>query len=418
KIRARDLARQLGYDLGQSAPALGRGLNVSVEVGPHFIALHQLQRNGVEVFPATASFLEPHRISLAYPDRERPQEVTADHVVIAVGTRVVRDAMYPFDGRFVVTSDEILDLPELPRTLTVVGAGVIGTEYASIFAALGVRVNLVDKRSDVLDFIDGEIRDDFLHHLRQNGVTQRFGESVQGVSVGPDGVCVALESGKRLHSDVLLYAGYRAGAVDRLNLEGTAVQVDSRGRIQVDENYRTDEPSVFAVGDVIGFPSLASTSMEQGRVAACNAFDVPVDSFARLFPYGIYTIPEMSVVGRNEAELTRDGVCFEVGRARYREIARGQILGDTSGLLKLLFEVDTRQLLGVAIMGTGASELIHIGQAVLANHGTLDYFINTVFNYPTLAECYKTAAFDGINRLPKVRPAVHSVAKDESEEAA
>jgi NAD(P) transhydrogenase len=295
-------------------------------------------------------------------------------------------------------------LDRLPKSLTVVGAGVIGLEYASMFAALGVRVTLIDKRPRLLNFVDGEVIDNLVHHLRENRVTMRLGEEVAGIekfvnSAGDDDVRIHLASGKTITTDKVLYSIGRSGATSRLSAAAAGLNPDDRGRVTVNGHYQTNIGNIYAVGDIIGFPSLASTSMEQGRMAACHALGVEAHSVPELFPYGIFTIPEISMVGKNEEELTQAGVPYEVGKARYREIARGQIIGDQTGLLKLLFHCETRELLGVHIIGEGASELVHIGQAVLAFKGTVDYFVKTVFNYPTLAECYKTAAFDGMNRL-------------------
>jgi len=331
------------------------------------------------------------------------REVSAAAIVIATGTAATQDAHIPFDGQLIFISDDILRLKELPRTLSVVGAGVIGLEYASIFAALGVRVTLIDKRPRLLSFVDAEIIETLAYQLRQNRVTLRLGEEVSGIEPIADEhgarVKIHLASGKQIITEKALYSIGRTGAIKELNLPAAGLTPDARGRLSVNAYYQTEVPHIYAVGDLIGFPSLASTSMEQGRLAACHAFAIPAKSVPELFPYGIYTIPEISTVGRNEEELTEQGTAYEVGKAQYREIARGQIIGDSSGLLKLIFHPDTRALLGVHIIGEGASELIHIGQAVLAFGGSIDYFINTVFNYPTLAECYKTAAFDGINRL-------------------
>jgi len=297
----------------------------------------------------------------------------------------------------------VLSMDRLPRSLAVIGAGVIGAEYATIFAALGIRVTLIDKRTTLLPFIDAEITQALAYHMHQNRVTLRLGEEVSGMEIFADDrgehVRIRLASGKQVVTDRALYSIGRTGATDALNLDLAGLACDSRGRVPVNEHYQTVMPHIYAVGDVIGFPSLASTSMEQGRLAASHSFGIVAKSMPGLFPYGIYTIPEISTVGRNEAELTEAGIAYEVGKARYNEIARGQIIGDTVGLLKLLFHYETRELLGVHIIGEGASELIHIGQAVLGLGGTVDYFVNTVFNYPTLAECYKTAAFDGLNRL-------------------
>jgi NAD(P) transhydrogenase len=364
---------------------------------------HQLRRNGVELFSAEASFVDPHTLRLKNVDGSGEHEVTTDHVVIAVGTSATRPEHIPFDGTHILASDDILKLDVIPRTLTVVGGGVIGLEYASIFSALGVRVTVVDRRPNLLPFIDDEIVDALVYQMRQDRVTLRLNETVHHISPEPekgkDDVRIDLESGKEIWTEKALYSIGRTGATADLNLAAAGLKADDRGRLSVNENYQTEVPSIYAAGDIIGFPSLAATSMEQGRLATCHAFGVPANSVPELFPYGIYTIPEISTVGRTEAELTEAGIPYEVGKAQYKEIARGQIIGDQSGLLKLIFHLETRKLLAVHIIGSGASELIHIGQAVLAFGGTVDYFVETVFNYPTLAECYKTAAFDGINRL-------------------
>ncbi|MBM3549339.1 MAG: Si-specific NAD(P)(+) transhydrogenase [Alphaproteobacteria bacterium] len=367
------------------------------------VTRHQLMRNRIEMFEASAGFVDANTVRLTSLNGKGHRDVTAGSVVIACGTHATQDKHIPFDGQRVFISDDVLTLEKLPRSLAVIGAGVIGAEYATIFAALGIRVTLIDKRTTLLPFIDTEITQALAYHMHQQRVTLRLGEGVSGVEIFTDDrgqhVRIKLESGKQVVTDAALYSIGRTGATEKLNLEAAGVKADSRGRVQVNEHYQTSVPHIYAVGDVIGFPSLASTSMEQGRLAASHSFNVPAKSMPGLFPYGIYTIPEISTVGKTEAELTEAGVPYEVGKARYNEIARGQIIGDTGGLLKLLFHYDTRELLGVHIIGEGASELIHIGQAVLALGGTVDYFVNTVFNYPTLAECYKTAAFDGLNRL-------------------
>jgi NAD(P) transhydrogenase len=368
------------------------------------VTRHQLMRNRVELLAADASFVDPHTIRLNYVDGRGQRDVTAGVAVVATGTVATKDPNIAFDSQHILISDDILKLSRLPRTLTVVGAGVIGCEYACIFAALGVRVTLIDKRNRLLPFVDSEIIDALAYHLRENRVTLRLGEEVSGLELTDDDshgqrVKIHLASGKQIVTESALHSIGRTGATDKLNLEAAGLAADDRGRLKVNAHYQTGVPHVYAVGDVIGFPSLASTSMEQGRLAACHAFGVEAKSVPELFPYGIYTIPEISTVGRNEEELTAQGIPYEVGKAQYREIARGQIIGDSTGLLKLIFHLETRELLGVHIIGEDASELIHIGQAVMAFGGKVDYFINTVFNYPTLAECYKTAAFDGINRL-------------------
>jgi NAD(P) transhydrogenase len=373
------------------------------------VTRHQLMRNRVDVFTADASFIDPHTLRLSDVDltergpRGGSRDLTAARVVLATGTDVTREDNIPFDGERICCSDDILRLQRLPRSLTVVGAGVIGLEYASMFAALGVRVTLIDKRHRLLPFVDAEIIDTLAYHLRENRVTLRLGEEVSGMEPITDAygerVRIHLASGKQIVTDTALYSVGRTGATATLNLAAAGIEADDRGRVSVNQHFQTGARHIYAVGDVIGFPSLASTSMEQGRLAACHAFGVPATSVPELFPYGIYAIPEISMVGRNEEELTEQGVPYEVGKAHYREIARGQIIGDSTGLLKLIFHLDTHELLGVHIIGEGASELVHIGQAVMAFSGRIEYFVNTVFNYPTLAECYKTAAFDGINRL-------------------
>ncbi len=370
------------------------------------VTRHQLMRNRIEVLCAEASFIDPYTVRLTDYDELGPRgarDVSTARVVIATGTEVTRDESIPFDGQRICCSDDIVRLQNLPRTLTVVGAGVVGLEYASIFATLGVRVTLIDKRHRLLPFVDAEIIETLAYHLRENRVTLRLGEEVSGMELITDQfgdrVKIHLASGKQIVTDAALYSVGRTGATSTLNLEAAGLTADDRGRLAVNERFQTQVAHIYAVGDVIGFPSLASTSMEQGRLAACHAFNIKATSVPELFPYGIYSIPEISTVGRNEEELTEQGVPYEVGKAHYREIARGQIIGDSTGLLKLIFHLDTHELLGVHIIGEGASELVHIGQAVLAFGGPIEYFVNTVFNYPTLAECYKTAAFDGVNRL-------------------
>jgi NAD(P) transhydrogenase len=367
------------------------------------VTRHQLLRNRVTVFNAIASFTDPHSLRLSLVDGAGEKLVSAANVVIAVGTEATRASHIPFDGQSVLVSDDILGLKQLPRTLAVVGAGVIGCEYASIFATLGIRVTLVDRLPRLLPFVDKEIVESLDYHLRQMRMTIWLGETVTSIERVENGsgvhVKIRLASGKQISAEKALYSIGRTGATAGLNLPAAGLQADERGRLKVDSNYQTDVPHIYAAGDVIGFPSLASTSMEQGRLAACHAFGVETQSAPSLFPYGIYTVPEISYVGRNEEELTQQNIPYEVGKAAYDEIARGQIIGDDIGMLKLLFNRDSRELLGVHIIGESASELAHIGQAVLTYGGKIDYFIHNVFNYPTLAEGYKNAAFDGINRL-------------------
>jgi NAD(P) transhydrogenase len=359
----------------------------------------QLSRNGIDVIHGIAHFVDPHQVLVVGPQSQSSLE--ADRIILAVGTRPADSPKVPINGRTIVNSDQILDLPELPRSLIVVGGGVIGVEYACMFAVLGVRVTLIEKRDRLLEFADREIIEALSYHLRDSRVTLRLGEEVQSVEQLPDGTVVAnLESKKKVSGDALLYAVGRQGAVDDLNLAAAGLEADNRGRIPVDENYQTKVEHIFAVGDVVGFPSLASVSMEQGRIAAARAFsDRATSSNPSFYPYGIYTIPEISFIGKTEEQLTDEDVPYEVGLAYYRETARGQIRGDTTGRLKIIFHRDTRKVLGVHIIGEGAAELIHIGQAVMVLGGDIDYFIDTVFNYPTLAECYKAAAFNGLGRL-------------------
>lgn len=361
---------------------------------------HQMLRNRVEMLFGTASFIDQHTIRVTnYTGGE--QVATAANVVIAVGTSPTRPQTIPFKNDVVFTSDDVLKLTSVPRSLTVVGGGVIGIEYASIFAALGVRVTVIDMRPKLLSFVDEEIVDALIHHLRHQRVTFRLGEKVEKIEYDEehDRVITSLASGKRVVTHKALYAIGRTGATDALNLSSIGMETDARGRIRVDDLYRTSLPHVFAAGDVIGFPSLASTSMEQGRLASAHAFGIKTNSIPQLFPYGIYTIPEISMVGMTESEANAGNIPYETGKAYYKEISRGQIIGDQTGMLKMLFNIETRQLIGVHIIGEGASELVHIGQAVLAFQGTVDYFVDTVFNYPTLAEAYKVAALNGINRM-------------------
>jgi NAD(P) transhydrogenase len=327
----------------------------------------------------------------------------AKNVLIATGTKPASSPKVPINGTSIVNSDLVLNLPALPHTMIIVGGGVIGVEYCCMFAALGVRVTLIERRPRLLEFADQEIVEALSYHLRDARVTMRLNEEVESVEEIDGKVVANLESKKKLQGDALLYAVGRQGNVDELQLQNAGITADSRGRIAVDKDFRTKCPTVFAVGDVIGFPSLASVSMEQGRIAAARAFgDESIVSNPSYYPYGIYTIPEISFIGKTEEQLTEEDVPYEVGVAYYREIARGQIRGDTTGRLKIIFHRETHMLLGVHIIGEGASELLHIGQAVMILGGKLDYFVETVFNYPTLAECYKVAAFNGLNRVARL----------------
>ncbi len=360
----------------------------------------QLSRNGIEVIFGTARFVDPTHLRVE--STRGVSQYEAGIIIIAVGTKPAVSEKVPVNGRTIINSDQILQMPEIPKSFIVVGGGVIGVEYTCMFAALGVRVILVEKRPRLLEFADYEMVEALSYHLRDHRVTMRLNEEVESVEETPTGVVANLGSKKKISGDALLYAVGRQGNVEELDLAAAGLEADNRGRIPVDGCFRTKQPNIFAAGDVIGFPSLASVSMEQGRIAAAKAFDLPVHSNPATYPYGIYTIPEISFIGKTEEQLTEEDAPYEVGVAYYREIARGQIRGDTTGRLKLIFHRETREILGVHVIGEGAAELLHIGQAVMILKGTMDYFVDTVFNYPTLAECYKAAAFNGLNKLTRL----------------
>ena len=384
RISARDLAHRVQ-----------RVIEREVEV------IHnQLRRNGVASLVGTARFVDPNTLEVE-PESGLPFRVSAAHILIACGTRSACSSDIPLDGRFIFDADQLPDVPELPRDLIVVGAGVIGLEYASMLTALDIKVTIIDQRPTLLDFVDREMIEALSYHMRRRGATFRLGETVKAVEHDAQGRVVALlESGKRVHGGALLYTVGRQANSDLLDLAAAGLAADVRGRIPVDENFRTSLPHVYAAGDVIGFPSLASSSSEQGRLASNHMFGVNHRrATAELLPYGIYTVPEMSMVGRTEQQLTAAKIPYEVGVAKYEELAKGQILGDETGLLKMLFDPEKLTLYGVHAIGDGAAELIHIAQAVLSFGGTIEYFRDTVFNYPTLAEAYKVAALAGLNRL-------------------
>ena len=375
----------------------------------------QLSRNSVTMFIGSAYFTSPTEIAIedATGDLKR---VSADKFVIAVGTRPARPDTVGFDGETVVDSDQILNLDRVPTSMVVVGAGVIGIEYASMFAALGSKVTVIEQRSAMLDFCDREIVEALQYQLRERGVTFRFGEIVETVETHPSGTLTILASGKKIPADTVLYSAGRQGVSDELKVEAAGLTADKRGRLKVDEHFRTEVDHIYAVGDIIGFPALAATSMEQGRRAAYDAFDEPVgEADPDLQPIGIYAIPEISYVGRTEDQLTAANIPFEVGVARYRELARGAIMGDSYGMLKLLVDADRRTLLGVHAFGSNAAELVHIGQTVMGLGGTIDYLVDAVFNYPTLAEGYKVAALDASNKMraiARVRAEGHALDLD------
>ena len=382
-------------DAGDLMMRLRKTLDHEVEV-----LEHQFSRNAVKSTRGEGRFIGPHEIEVTAADGET-RIYSAANILIACGTRPFRPDYVPFDGKKVFDSDEIIDLPALPRSLTVIGAGVIGVEYATIFNALDVAVTLVEPRPSFLDFVDRELIQEFVHDLRDRNLALRLGSAVTAIEIGANGrPTTKLADGRTVTTEMLLFAAGRVGAIDTLNLSAVGIEVDNRGHIKVEpKTMQTSVSHIYAAGDVIGFPSLASTSMEQGRVAACHAFGMAPPPPPEFFPYGIYSVPEISTVGMSEEEVRRRKIPYECGVARFRETSRGHIMGLNSGMMKMIFSTKTRRLLGVHIVGEGATELIHIGQAVLNLKGTIDYFIENTFNYPTLAEAYKIAGLDAWNRF-------------------
>lgn len=387
EIKAEDLRRRLLITLDHEVEVLE----------------HQFSRNRVSQMRGTARFLDLHTIEVTKDDGE-VLHVKADTVLLAVGTRPFRPTHIPFDGVSVLDSDEILEIKELPRSMIVIGAGVIGIEYATIFSALDTAVTVVEPRDTMLDFIDKEIVEDFTYQLRDRNMKLIFGQTVETVEK-IDGKCrVTLKNGRVLIAEMVLYAAGRVGAIDTLNLSAIGLEADNRGRLKVNpETFQTSLPNIYAAGDVVGFPSLASTSMEQGRIAARHAVGAPAHDPPQFFPYGIYAVPEISTCGLTEEEVIQRGIPYETGIAHFRETSRGHIMGLDSGMLKMIFSHKTRRLLGVHIVGEGATELVHIGQAVLNLKGTVEYFVENTFNYPTLAEAYKIAGLDAWNRMGELK---------------
>lgn len=387
---------------------------VSRQVVQHEISLvrEHFDRNQIELTWGQAQFESP-KVVLVVRDGETDQ-IAAEKFFIASGTRPAMPESVPFDNKTVFTSDGLIKIGQLPKSMVVVGGGVIGTEYACLMAALDVKVTLIEGRDEVLGFLDREITEALMYQMRRAGITLRLGEKVARIEkakpatgTGENGggeplVQAVLESGKVIRAQTLLYAVGRQGTTGALQLDKAGLVADDRERLHVDGAYRTKVEHIYAVGDVIGFPALASTAMEQGRLAACHAYGVATCSIPELFPYGVYAIPEISMVGKTEDQLTKAGIPYEAGIAQYKELARGQLLGDEDGMLKLLIHQETREILGVHAIGTGATELIHIGQAVMAYKGTVEFFINNVFNYPTLAEAYKVAALNGLNKIRNI----------------
>ncbi|MDU8929386.1 Si-specific NAD(P)(+) transhydrogenase [Alisedimentitalea sp. MJ-SS2] len=361
---------------------------------------HQFARNHVDTLMGEARFIDANKIEVS-TDAGEKLRLSAAKFLIATGTHTYRPTSMPFNGKTILDSDEFLDIDEIPRSLVVVGAGVIGVEYATMFAALDVRVTLIEPRDSFLDYIDRHTIDEFTHHVRVMGLDLRLGSPISRVEDAGKHVEVTLENGRHVRAEMLLFAAGRMGATEHLSLDVVGLETDKRGRLTVDrKTYQTEVPHIYAAGDVIGHPSLASTSIQQGRVASCHALETPTLPESPWFPYGIYSVPEISTVGMSEEEVQERGIPYEVGLARFRETSRGHIMGLEHGMLKMLVSLKTRRLLGVQIVGEGATELIHIAQAVLNLKGTVDYFVENTFNYPTLAEAYRIAGLDAFNRMP------------------
>ncbi|MGW8246577.1 MAG: Si-specific NAD(P)(+) transhydrogenase [Acidiferrobacterales bacterium] len=389
-----------GYRLKETITAadLKQRLDITID---HEIALlqEQLHRHNIHTITGNARFINPHRMAVEQPDGE-VVELEAEKILLATGTRPRRPDNVPFDDNTIIDSDGILRMQKIPKSLIVFGGGVIGTEYSTMFNALDVEVTLVDEHETILSFIDHEIREELIHHLRDSGMALRLGEKVRSVSKTAEGNArLVFENGRKLEAEALLYAAGRIGCTSRLDVGKAGLVANERHQIQVNQNFQTSVEHIYAAGDLIGFPGLASTSMEQGRNAACHAFGGICTQTDAHFPFGIYSVPEISMIGQTENELRKEGIAYEVGVARIRETARGQILGLREGLLKILFSIENRRILGIHIVGEGATELIHVGQAVMLLDGTIEYFVNNAFNYPTLAEAYKVAALDAWNRL-------------------
>jgi NAD(P) transhydrogenase len=392
-----------------SAEDLGRRLSITLDHEVEILE-HQFARNKVDKIAGTARFVDAHHVEVTNPAGDIVR-FSADRFIVAVGTAPFRPTDVPFDGEAVLDPDDILSLKRLPRSLCVVGAGVIGIEYATIFSALDVKVTVTDPAPALLPFVDRELIDEFIHDMRDRGMTVRMNCRAMRITRAGDMCCVHLEDGREVWTEMVLYAAGRQGAVEALNLAAVGLESDKRGRLSADKaTFQTAVPHIYAVGDVIGFPSLASTSMEQGRIAACHAFGETAHAAPEFFPYGIYSVPEISTVGMTEEQVRERKIPYECGIARFRETSRGHIMGLNTGFMKMIFALETRRLLGVHIVGEGATELIHIGQAVLNLGGTLDYFVENTFNYPTLAEAYKISALDAWNRMPRVQPSSRAFA--------
>lgn len=359
-------------------------------------------RNGVDILQGRAGFLDEHSVEVSNRGHSRGR-VTADHFVIATGSRPYRPENIDFSHPRILDSDTILNLEDTPRSLIIYGAGVIGCEYASIFREMGVKVNLVNSRSRLLSYLDDEIIDALAYHLRERGVVIRHDEAYERVEIDDQGVSLHTQSNKKINGEFLLWAQGRVGNAGDMGLEKLGIEVTDRGTIPVNDCYQTSCPHIYAVGDVVGYPNLASAAYDQGRFAATHLVFGECDTrLIEDMPTGIYTIPEVSCIGATERELTERKIPYEVGRSMFRHLARAQILGQTSGMLKILFHRETLEILGIHCFGVQASEIIHIGQVVMSQTGeanSLKYFVNTTFNYPTMAEAYRVAALNGLNRI-------------------
>jgi len=392
--------RQLGAELTKqlTLPDLMTRKDQVIETEVAVIT-NQLRRNGIEIIQGTAGFVDPHMLRVVRSDGH-VDHVHASIIILATGSHPRRPAEIPFDDLIVCDSDSFLRTTKNPAGIIVIGGGVIGAEYASMLSAFGIKVTLIDRRTQLLRFLDQEIAQALDSHMQQNGVVMRLGQEQLDISVNEAGnPVVRFQDGETVTADMVLYTMGRIGNTEALNLSVIGLTTDQQGQLVVNAQYQTAVPHIYATGDVIGFPALAATAMEQGRLAACHAFHVSEAHDIKVIPYGIYSIPEVSMVGKTEEELVAAEVPHATGRAFFREMARGHISGDLHGLLKVIFHRETHALLGVHIIGPGATELIHIGQSVLTYGGTVEYFVHNVFNYPTMAECYRTAALDGLNRL-------------------
>lgn len=369
-----------------------------IAMGENTDVRRQLMRNGIEIIIGTALFVHAHTVLVH--EARRGRTLNADYVLIATGSRPSRPESIPFDDKRVLDSDSILAISDIPKSLLIVGAGVIGCEYACLFATLGTKVTLIDKRTELLPFLDREIVEALQYHMRRDDVEFRLGEGVKKITKNHECVHAVLETGTNIGADIALYSVGRVGTTRLLDLDAAGVECSRRGLISVNEHFQTSVETIYAAGDVIGNPSLAATAIEQGRLASSHAFGLSVEHRPELIPTGIYTIPEISMVGFTEGELIKQGIAYMVGRSALHETTRGQILGEQTGILKLLVEQETRKVLGVHIIGMGAAELVHLGQAIMALGGTVDYFADSVFNYPTMSgESYKDAALNCVNKL-------------------